>query len=245
MNKKNLGIGALVVGVLVSLFISLFNGSTNTIVERVIEKVGEATNYDQVKAGDWIDYYKNLRLPAGTQSVCSRNTTGALVFADIAGSNIWNNSVASSSQKLDIATSSDGVIIGGLAAEEGGGYYASGTDADGISGALPFASILDSLIIATNTRQMGSSTNPLFALTQRLDAESANGWVPVQPEEYVCALVTELTVSDSATSRDLYRCNPTANPDADLNTCESATSTNSGINLDIGLLMHATSTINN
>lgn len=209
--------------------------------------VGRETSFQQVKSGDLVNATKRLTLGSGDQLECWQNKSGALAFVDPAQT--WgfvSGGVASTSFTLDIATSSDGTTIGGKIAQDGGGYYATGTlgagTADGVVGFLPYSPILDSFIIATNTDFAIGSTSLAIAQLLRsaqngTDTETEGGPVPVQNTEYVCALLT-------ATFEDpqIKPCNSTSETFVAENSCEQATSTNRGFNLDVFLGIKATST---
>lgn len=242
MNK--LPIGALVVAV-ATLLIGLaggFSGHT-TVVKENGKPVGSVSNFDQVGSGDALQFTKLVQLGSGVQLNSWRNTTGAGVFINPYGTNIlMNGGVASSTMTLSIATSSDGITIGGLAPGKGGGYYASSTVAAGI---LPYATILDQFLIATNTDfAIGTSSMAALSLIRAandgVDVETEGGWVPVQPLEYVSVLLISTYDQPQVKS-----CDSTNETLTDQNLCESATSTTRGFNVDVFLDVRATSTINN
>ncbi len=253
MNKKVLAGGGLAILLSLILSLSALVGGNNQPVPSLPssnDDLGRETSFSQVKSGDLISAHKRLTLGSGDQLECWQNLSGAMALVNPADTFAYvSGGVASTSFTLDLATSSNGTTIGGKIAQEGGGYYATGTDglgtADGVIGFLPYAPILDSFVIATNTDfAIGTSSTAFLQLIRSAqngtDTETEGGPVPVQNTEYVCALLT-------ATFEDpqIQPCNSTSETVVAENSCEQATSTNRGFNLDVFIGLNATSTENN
>jgi len=258
---KNNKISWIALGIaLIAVIVSFVVGGINQpqqIIREIIEKpsLGGPTRFSQVGAGDAIEFWKRISLAAGDQLECVQNITGSTIFVDPLQTQVHltGNGSASTSQTLNIATSSDGVNIGGLESFVGGGYYtgSSSVDVDSIreSGLFPFAGILDSYIISTSTTDTpnyGTSSPAVisylntFASTTGGRLNAGPGWVTIPETQYVCALLTA-TYEHPLVSP----CNSTVETVVADNACEQATSTARGFNLDVFLKFIATSTLNN
>ena len=248
MNNK-LGIGALVVGVLLSLVLALVGLSNNqTVVQRVVEKVGEVTNFDQVGSGDALEFHKRILLGEGEQFESFRNTTGGVIYLDSLILSKHATTATSSSLVAFVGTSSAATLTGGegLSVMDGGGIYASGTHKTGTALALenlPFGGIVDNLIYGTSTMQQSFSsstraTDHIIGIGNRNEnnRDASSTVVSIQPDEYVWFLL----VTGDAEEPDEDGCGALGLTED--NNCESATSTTRGGNFEAIFHFTATST---
>ena len=227
--------------VVMSLVGNQSDSNSKELAELVQEELGRSTSFAQVKSGDLIRFSKNLPVGNGTQLALQRNTTGHTIYIDPMNTQILGNERASSSGRIFIATSSDGVTIGGLWPQKGGGYYAYGsTTVPGT--ALPFAPALDGLLIATNT-DSNFATGSVAALKFIQDAiidvtnDGSLGLIPVLPLEYVAVLFVEGEIGHDPT----HPCG-NASDGPNLSICDGATSTAWG-KIDVFVEFVATTTL--
>ena len=135
---KNNKISWIALGIaLIAVIVSFVVGGINQpqqIIREIIEKpsLGGPTRFSQVGAGDAIEFWKRISLAARDQLECVQNITGSTIFVDPLQTQVHltGNGSASTSQTLNIATSSDGVNIGGLESFVGGGYYTGSSSVD-------------------------------------------------------------------------------------------------------------------
>ena len=227
--------------VVMSLVGNQSDSNSKELAELVQEELGRSTSFAQVKSGDLIRFSKNLPVGNGTQLATQRNTVGHVIYVDPMNTQVLLSTRASSTGRLFIATSSDGVTIGGLKALDGGGYFASSSE-PGTS--LPFAPILDGLLIATNTNMnigTGSVAALKFIQNAILDvtSDSRIGLIAVQPLEYVHVLLIE---GEAGFDTNVPCQGSTDSDGENFSNCDPATSTAWG-KIDVFVEFVATTTL--
>ena len=239
MNKQivlGTGLAGLVAALI--LLVASLTGSVS-IPHKVI---GEATNFDQVGAGDSVKFAKLLSIGAGEQYDSWTNTTGAQLQINLRS--FITSGTASTAAAIAMGTSSAAAPITtanplffGLSVMDGGGIYASGT---ATSKNMPFAGLMDWVPLATSTVATSTTSTDVRANGQGMDSKA--GSLTLESGESVWIL---LVCGDEGSDSLLAK--PCSGTEGDVtgNLQEPATSTARGYNISALIDFVATSTISN
>lgn len=238
MKKLILGLAGSALAGLLVLVILLTGGG-----DKPKHVFGEATNVDQIGAGEAVMSFERLSLGSGVQFVSQLNQSGAAVI--IKDTVVQTTDTASSTMYVAMGTSSAATLSGGagLSVWNDGGITATNTFPN-VQGDAPFTGIIGFFQLATSTNATTTSMSSVFNQTET-DA-GPNGMI-VQPGEYLWLL---LVTGDQDSKGPGAWCDPTGGDRADSasqtpNVCEYATSTARGFNVEAYVEWIATSTINN